>query len=220
MRLSITLGAALVALTSAAPAVSGGDIYKDPSASIDARVSDLLSKMTIEEKTSQLLQGDISNWVNMTNNNINQTGLQWSMEKRGGSFYVGYPVSQQWIAEGVNIGQKHLVEDTRLGIPSFVQSEGIHGLLIGNATIFNSPLAHACSFNPGLIRKMGAAIAQESLALGVNQILGPLADLARELRFGRVEETFGEDGYLAGEMGYEYIIGKNNVQDMAILNCL
>lgn len=218
MKLSITLGAALVALTSAAPAVAGGDIYKDSSASIDARVSDLLSKMTIEEKTSQLLQGDISNWVNMTNNNINKTGLQWSMEKRGGSFYVGYPVSQQWIAEGVIIGQKHLVEDTRLGIPSFVQSEGIHGLLIGDATIFNSPIAHACSFNPGLIRKMGAAIAQESLALGVNQILGPVADLARELRFGRVEETFGEDGYLAGEMGYAYIIGKNN--DIPILSCL
>src|SRR5258706_401135 len=76
-----------------------------------------------------------------------------------------------------------------------------------NATIFNSPIGQACSWNPKLVQKMGAAIAQEALALGVNQIFAPLGDLARELRYGRVEETFGEDGYLAGEMGYSYVIG-------------
>ncbi|WP_264765671.1 hypothetical protein, partial [Moraxella catarrhalis] len=75
--------------------------YKDPSASIDDRVADLLSRMTIEEKTSQLIQGDISNWINTTTNAFNATGIAWNFEKRGGQFYVGYPVEQQWIAAGV-----------------------------------------------------------------------------------------------------------------------
>jgi beta-glucosidase len=67
-------------------------IYKNPKASVDARVADLLSRMTIQQKTSQLVQGDISNWINMTDGTFNASGLVWNMEKRGGSFYVGYPV--------------------------------------------------------------------------------------------------------------------------------
>lgn len=189
---------------------SNRPLYKDPKANIDDRVKDLLSRMTIEEKTSQLLQGDIRNWLNTTTNAFNASGLAWSTTKRGGSYYVGVPISQQWISQAVKKAQDYSTYNTSLGIPPFVQTEGIHGLLLENATIFNSPLAHACSFNPGLIRKMGAAIAQESLAIGVNQILGPLADLARELRFGRVEETYGEDPYLTGEMGYEYVMGALN----------
>jgi beta-glucosidase len=183
-------------------------IYKNPKASVDDRVQDLLSRMTIQEKTAQLIQGDISNWINMTDNTFNASGLVWNMANRAGQFYVGYPVNQQWINNGVKIAQDYLMKNTTLGIPALVQSEGIHGFLIPNATIFNSPIAHACSWNPDLIQKMGAAIAQEALALGVNQIFAPLGDLARELRYGRVEETFGEDGYLAGEIGYSYVVGK------------
>lgn len=181
--------------------------YKNPKASVDDRVADLLSRMTIQEKTAQLIQGDISNWINTTDNTFNASGLVWNMETRAGQFYVGYPVNQQWINDGVKIAQEYLMHNTTLGIPALVQSEGIHGFLIGNATIFNSPIAYACSWNPVLVEKMGAAIAQEALALGVNQIFAPLGDLARELRYGRVEETFGEDGYLAGEIGYAYVVG-------------
>lgn len=190
-------------------------IYKDPTASVDDRVTDLLARMTIADKTAQLIQGDISNWINMTDNTFNASGLVWNMATRAGQFYVGYPVDQQWIAEGIKIAQDYLMQNTTLGIPALVQSEGIHGFLIGGATIFNSPIAYACSFNPELIEKMGAAIAQESLALGVNQLFAPLGDLARELRYGRVEETFGEDGYLAGEIGYSYIKGEYHNE-----NCL
>jgi beta-glucosidase len=187
-------------------------VYKNPAASIDARIADLLPRMTIEEKTSQLVQGDISNWINMTDNSFNASGLVWNMATRSGQFYVGYPVDQQWINDGVKIAQDYLIQNTTLGIPALVQSEGIHGFLIGNATIFNSPIAFACSWNPALIEKMGAAIAQEALALGVNQLFAPLGDLARELRYGRVEETFGEDGYLAGEIGYAYVVGMFPIQ--------
>jgi beta-glucosidase len=100
------------------------------------------------------------------------------------SFFRIWPVSQL------------LVDYCLPGIPTFTQSEGIHGLLALNATIFNSPIAFACSWNLELIEKMANVIGTESLALGVNQIFAPVVDLARELRFGRVEETFGEDPYL------------------------
>ena len=66
--------------------------------------------------------------------------------------------------------QDYLMQNTTLGIPAMVQTEGIHGFLIGNATIFNSPIAQACSFNPELVEKMASVIAQESQALGVNQL--------------------------------------------------
>lgn len=145
-------------------------IYKDPSAPVEARITDLLSRMTIQDKMAQLMQGDISNWINATTNAFNQSGLVANMDMKAGQFYVGYPVPQQWVAEGVKIAQDYLMQNTTLGIPALVQTEGIHGFLIGNATIFNSPIAYACSFNPDLVQKMGAAIAQESLALGVNQL--------------------------------------------------
>ena len=77
---------------------TSGAIYKDPSASIDDRVSDLLKHMTIEDKTAQLMQGDISNWINTTTNAFNYTGLMENMKMKAGSFYVGYQVPQQWIA--------------------------------------------------------------------------------------------------------------------------
>lgn len=135
------------------------------------------------------------------------------METKAGVFYVGYPISWDWLATNIKRGQDYLMNNTRLGIPALVQSEGIHGFLIGNATIFNSPIAQACSWNPDLIRQMGEQIGVESAALGVSQIFAPLADLARELRYGRVEETYGEDSYLSGEMAYNYVVGlqSNNV---------
>jgi beta-glucosidase len=209
MKLLWVLASTLVSSAASAAVVDGNrtPIYKDPNASIDARVADLLSRMTIEDKTAQLVQGDISNWINMTDDSFNATGLAWNMATRAGQFYVGYPVAQQWIAEGIKKGQDYLLHNTTLGIPALVQSEGIHGFLIGGATIFNSPIAYACSWNPDLVEKMGAAIGQEASALGVNQLFAPLGDLARELRYGRVEETFGEDSYLAGEIGYSYIKG-------------
>jgi beta-glucosidase len=181
--------------------------YKNPSASLDDRVSDLLSRMTIEEKTAQLIQGDISNWINTTTNAFNNSGLEWNFNVRAGQFYVGYAMPPEWISAGIKRAQDYLMHNTTLGIPALVQTEGIHGVLYGNATIFNSPIAHACSWDPELIHEMAVAIAKESQAIGINQVFAPVVDLARELRYGRVEETYGEDHFLAGEMGYNYVKG-------------
>ncbi|KAL2833122.1 glycoside hydrolase superfamily [Aspergillus pseudoustus] len=190
-----------------AAAQDSSPLYKDPNAAIEDRVSDLLGRMTIEDKMAQLIQGDIGNWMNSTTGEFNYTGLVENMKVKAGMFYVGYPVPWDWIATNVKRAQDYLLENTTLGIPAFVQSEGIHGFLIGNATIFNSPIAYGCSFNRELIHEMGQMISQEARALGVNQLFAPVVDLARELRFGRVEETFSEDPYLAGEVGYSYTTG-------------
>lgn len=119
------------------------------------------------------------------------------MANRASQIWTGYPtVSWATVRDGAIRAQNYLVNQTKLGIPAFIQGEGLHGFLIPNATIFNSAIGMACSFNPDLVEKMAAAIAKEALAVGVNQLFSPVVDLARELRFGRVEETFGEDPYL------------------------
>ncbi|KAH6619078.1 glycoside hydrolase superfamily [Chaetomium sp. MPI-SDFR-AT-0129] len=182
-------------------------VYKDPNASVDDRIADLLSRMTIEEKASQLLQGDIRNWMNENTGALNETGLEWSTAYRGSSFYVGVPVPNDWLAKNIKVAQDYIQENTYLGIPAFVQTEGIHGFLAHNATIFNSPIGLACSWDPSLIHDMAVAIAKESRAFGVNQLFAPLADLARELRHGRVEEMYGEDGFLVGEFAYAFVQG-------------
>ncbi|RPB08077.1 glycoside hydrolase family 3 protein [Morchella conica CCBAS932] len=197
-------------LATALPAnssVPANAIYKNPKASVDDRIADLISRMTLEEKVGQVMQGDISNWLNVTDGTFNRTGLVDSMSYKTGQFYIGYPVPWEWVARETLRGQKYLVEETRLGIPALVQTEGIHGFLIGNATIFNSPIAYGCAFDPDLVRQMAEVIAEEGAALGANHIFAPVVDLAREYRFGRVEEMFSEDPYLSGEYGHAYVVG-------------
>jgi beta-glucosidase len=183
---------------------------------VEDRIADLVSRMTIEEKTIQMMQGDISNWLNVTSGAFNRTGLEKNFAQKSGSFYVGYPIDWTWLVDNIKRGQDYAVNETRLGIPALVQTEGIHGFLIGNATIFNSPIAHGCSFNRDLIERMAKQIAIEAKTLGVTQLFAPLADLARELRYGRVEETYGEDPYHAGQSALHYVLGlqSHNVSAM------
>ena len=94
---------------------AAGAVYKNPNVPVEARVSDLLSRMTIEDKTAQLMQGDISNWINTTTNAFNYSGLVANMETKAGQFYVGYPVPQSWISAGVKRAQEYLMQNTTLG---------------------------------------------------------------------------------------------------------
>ncbi|KAK6336559.1 hypothetical protein TWF696_002107 [Orbilia brochopaga] len=216
MRVSTLAGGLLVVAGRLALAAPQGStslenaVYKDPKASIDDRVADLLGRMTIEEKLGQLMQGDMSNWLNINTGVYNRTALEANFEYKQGSFYVGFPIPWDWAARGITLGQKYLVEETRLGIPAFVQTEGLHGFLLPNATIFNSPIGFGCSFNPDLVQKMADVIAKEAIAFGVNQLFAPLSDLARELRFGRVEECNSEDPFLAGEISTAIVKGFQN----------
>jgi len=182
-------------------------LYRNANASVDARVADLLKRMTIQEKTAQLIQGDIANFLNTSTGAFNASGLQWNMEHRAGQIWAGRFMAWESLSAGIKTAQDYLAHNTSLGIPAFIQGEGLHGLTLLGATIFNSPLGHACSFNPDLVGRMAAAIGREAAALGFNNLFAPLGDLARELRFGRVEETYGEDAYLAGEMAAAYVTG-------------
>lgn len=204
MKLSLFLSAAALAGLSQA---AKKPVYKDKNASIDDRVADLLKRMSVKEKMAQLIQGDMTNYLNITDGTVNKTGLKWNMEYRANSVWTGLYTEMETVQKAAKLAQDYLADETELGIPTFVQSEGLHGFLALNATIFNSPIGIGCSFNPGLVEKMGNIIATEALALGVNQLFSPQVDLARELRFGRVEECFGEDPYLVGEMGYSYAKG-------------
>ncbi|CCO28795.1 hypothetical protein BN14_02793 [Rhizoctonia solani AG-1 IB] len=190
---------------------SGRPLYKNPNASIEDRVKDLLPRMTIEEKVSQLIQGDINGWMNMTDpkdNTLthNATGLADMMKYKGGSIWAGYSSTYEKLAYAITVGQKYLMENTTLGIPAIIQSEGLHGFT-NNGTIFPSPLSMACSFNNDLIRKVAEVVTNEAEPLGISQIFAPVVDLARELRWGRVEESFGEDHFINGEMGLAFVEG-------------
>ncbi|CBF86402.1 hypothetical protein AN2217.2 [Aspergillus nidulans FGSC A4] len=184
----VSRGLLLLQLCAGLTAAKGSrPLYKDPNAAIEDRVSDLLGRMTLEDKVGQLMQGDITNWMNADTGEFNYTGLEENMKIKAGMFYVGYPVPWDWIATNVKRAQDYLLENTTLGIPAFVQTEAIHGFLIGNATIYNSPIAYGCSFN----RKTSPAS----------------SDLVAGSNAAQVEETYSEDPYLAGEIGYQYVTG-------------
>lgn len=175
---------------------AAGPLYLDADANIEDRIADLLPRMSLREKASQLLQGDMRNYIDLETGAINKTGLEWNMEYRGHAVWTGLATLPEIVKKSAQVAQDYLVNKTELKIPTYIQSEGLHGFLAWNATIFNSPIAMACAFNPKLVEDMAKAIGVEAKALGVNQLFSPVVDLARELRFGRVEETFGEDAYL------------------------
>ncbi|KAG5633968.1 hypothetical protein H0H81_004130, partial [Sphagnurus paluster] len=186
-------------------------VYKNPAASIEDRVNDLLPRMSLAEKVSQLIQGDLNGWMDMNDpldNTLkyNQTGLAEMMRLKGGSIWGGYLVPWEKFVYAVNVGQKYLMENTTLGIPALIQSEGLHGFT-NNGTIFPSPIGLAASFDTDLVSKVADITAKEAEGLGINHIFAPVLDLARELRWGRVEEGFGEDQFLTGELGNAFVTG-------------
>ena len=117
------------------------------------------------------------------------------MRLKSGSIWGGYLAPREKISYGINIGQKYLMENTTLGIPAMFQTEGLHGFT-DNGTIWPSPIGLAASFNPDLLQKAAATIADEAEGIGYSHVFAPVLDLSRELRWGRVEENFGEDPFL------------------------
>ncbi|KAJ7620968.1 glycoside hydrolase superfamily [Roridomyces roridus] len=186
-------------------------VYKDPTASVEARVADLLPRMTIEEKTSQIIQGDLKFWMDLDDplddtKTFNQTGLEETVQTKGGSIWAGYLAPWDKLVYGITVGQKYMMENTTLGIPAMFQSEGLHGFT-DNGTTFPSPIGLSASFNTDLVSQVAGIIATEAEGLGYSQLFAPVLDLSRELRWGRVEENYGEDQFLTGEMGNAYVTG-------------
>lgn len=226
--------AALPALAQAAdkaPKTAGGKpLYKDPTQPIDARVQDLLSRMTLEEKAAQL----IGIWL--TKNKIQTPEGEFSPDAASQNFPNGLgqisrpsdrkgakPATVIDAAAGAddgavnrnaketarytNAAQKWAVEKTRLGIPLLMHDEALHGYVARDATSFPQAIALASTFDTELTEKIFAVAAREMRARGSNLALAPVVDVARDPRWGRIEETYGEDPHVCAEIGLAAIRG-------------
>jgi beta-glucosidase len=195
-------------------------LYKDARAPIGVRVNDLLARMTLDEKVAQL----VSVWT--AKPEIFDANLQFDPAKASKVYPNGLgalarpsdrrgPVSPRlahWrdARETVtltNAVQHWAIEHTRLGIPVLFHEEGLHGYATADATSFPQAIALASSWDPDLVREVNTVTAREIRARGVSEVLSPVVDVARDPRWGRIEETFGEDPYLVGEMGVAAIEG-------------
>lgn len=193
--------------------------YKNPALSPEERAENLLSFMTLEEKVAQI---DILRGVEYATvpNPVNHCCVHETSDvnyekfvKTVGDHGIGYIHDSYTVPAVFNKFQKYLVEKTRLGIPCIFTGEALHGISYPGATIFPVPLALSATFNTRLVNETGKAIGAETRALGMQEILAPNLDVAREPRWGRVEETFGEDTYLCSEMGYAIITGEQKNSD-------
>ena len=203
-RLFVTMAVTAVLVTM--PSLSSAakkPLYKDPKAPIEARVDDLLSRMTLHEKVQQLQNNSVGR-VDEIPGRYGRVS-PGSVHEMGGSAYDAAVLFTEM--------QKYLADSTRLGIPALTSVEGIHGIIQNGCTIFPQAIALGATFNPSLVERMTAAEAAEARVMGISQFLSPVLDIARELRWGRVEETYGEDPYLIGEMATAFVNGaqKNGV---------
>ena len=179
--------------------------YKDPSQRVEARVRDLLARMTLREKIAQMGMHDVGAF--MRDGQVELGVLGETLGESGTGCLQDPRAGARASAEAVNAVQRYLVERTRLGIPGLVISECLHGHMSGGTTVFPQAIGLASTWNTELITRMASAVAREARAVGAAQALGPDLDLARDPRWGRVEETYGEDPYLVSRMGLAYIRG-------------
>jgi len=183
-------------------------LYLDPQQPIDARVRDLLARMTIDEKLAQL--GGIWSTSLIEAGGFSEVrareriGAGIGHLSRVGGATVFTPVES---ARFTNAAQQFLVEQTRLGIPAIVHEESCAGYLARGATCFPQAIGLASTWEPALVEAMTSVIRTQMRAVGAHQALAPVLDVARDPRWGRTEETFGEDPFLIARMGVAYIRG-------------
>ena len=171
------------------------EIYKDKNASIDDRVNDLMSKMTLEEKFAQMFLTADTDYIDSVVKN--------------GSFpdnNIGGMWGETLSAEDVNKLQD-MAKSTRLGIPLIIAYESLHGLMKDHSTVFPQSIGIGATFNEELVEEMATVIGHEAYVSGIRQTFAPDLDIARDPRWGRVEETYGEDPYLTSRLGVAYVKG-------------
>ncbi len=163
------------------------DPYEDPNLCIEERVDDLLSKMSFDEKLEQL-----------------RSSFKPSGRGFGNLSIVLRNLDVRESAEKANEIMREAIEDTRLGIPVIIHDECLHGCMAKYSTVFPQAIALAATWDPDLVYRVAKAIAREARSRGIRQCLSPVANLARDVRGGRTEETFGEDPYLASTLLFNY----------------
>lgn len=220
----VALAAPLLAAEAPAP---GAPLYKDARQPVDARVDDLLGRMTLEEKVAQLE----SVWEHKDKIQTPDGGFSPEDASRNfphGIGQIARPSDRRGVsqssgaagatagshgrdaretAEYINAAQHWAVEHTRLGIPILIHEESLHGYVARGATSFPQAIALASTWDPPLLTRVFSVAAREMRARGAMLALAPVVDVARDPRWGRIEETYGEDPYLVGEMGVAAIRG-------------
>ena len=180
--------------------------YQNPSLSVDKRVADLLSRMSLEEKAAQtcMMRGvEYATKPDPKQNCSVEPDTEFETDKLlevFGKDGIGFIHDMYSTPAAFNKIQKHFVENSRWGIPAIFTGEALHGISGIRGTVFPIPLNFGATFDPELVHQVGQAIGAETRSLGMHEILAPNLDVARELRWGRVEETFGEDTYLSSRM--------------------
>jgi beta-glucosidase len=189
--------------------------YKNPALKPEVRAKDLLSRMTLEEKAAQMM----CVWREKADKLVDANGAfdpvkaKKAFRKGHGIGQVGRPsdagpgLSARQMAELTNDIQKFFLENSRLGVPVIFHEECLHGHAAVGGTSFPQPIALGATFNPALIEKLFTMTALEARLRGTHQALTPVVDVAREARWGRVEETYGEDPFLVSRMGIAAVRG-------------
>lgn len=184
--------------------------YKNPKLSVDQRVEDLLGRMTLKEKFWQvfMIPGDLDEGKEKYKDGIFgfQTFAKAQTSSAAGQMLVyGSSGTPKQTAEKINEMQKFFLEETRLGIPIIPFDEALHGLVRDGAIAYPQSIAMASTWNTDLVHQVSNAIATESKTRGIRQILSPVVNLASDVRWGRTEETYGEDPYLSSQMGIAFV---------------
>ena len=207
---SIAAGiACLLAATHASADAQGPMPYRDARLPVAERVRDLLGRMTLDEKFWQLFM--IPGSVDDPSHDYasGSFGLQISVAPtpRPGSApdIIPWPAAGRAHAERINAIQRFFVERTRLGIPIIPFEEAVHGLAREGATVFPQAIAQAATWDTALIARAAEAIAREARSRGIRQVLSPVVNIANDVRWGRVEETYGEDPHLASAMTRAFV---------------
>ncbi len=206
------------------------DVFEDPSQPIDKRIADLLSQMTVEEKTCQLVtlygykrvlkeEMPAASWKNEVWKdgiaNIDEELNNLTSRTDDAPTQYSFPYSKH--AAAINTIQKWFVEETRMGIPVDFTNEGIHGLNHDRATPLPAPIGIGSTFDKALVRQAGEVVGREAKALGYTNVYTPILDPARDQRWGRVVECYGEDPYHIAEMGKQMCLG---VQSQGVASTL
>ena len=212
-------GAAIgLALLAVLPALAQDTaVYRDRTRPVDERVRDLLARMTLDEKVAQTLalwkgkekitdekgQLDPAGARTLLANGLGQLARPTELRDKPTKILLGPRENAVFI----NAVQRWLIENTRLGIPVMTHEEALHGLVAPRGTNFPVPIALASTWDPALVERVMSIAALEARARGTHEVLSPVLDLARDPRWGRTEETYGEDPYLVSRLGVAAIRG-------------
>lgn len=224
---ALLAGTVFAAPAGARQAAEDVPLYMDPDQPVEVRVEDLLARMTLEEKVAQMV-GIWQNKAEIQDTEGNFSAEQASQNYPHGLGQISRPYDRQGVEPGteaaganagvrnrneretveyVNAAQRWAIEETRLGIPLLFHEESLHGYVAPNATSFPQSIGLASTWDRALVEDVFSVASREMRLRGVHTTLAPVVDVARDPRWGRIEETYGEDPYLVSEMGLAAVRG-------------